>query len=70
MKPSREFKLITQKFKAKMLVQVHDELVFECPESEKDRLIEMIKQEMNHAMDLKVPIVTDIGFGKNWLEAH
>ena len=57
-------------YKAKMLVQVHDELVFECPEHEKNDLIQMIRDEMNHAIKLKVAVETEIGSGSNWLEAH
>ena len=59
-----------QGFKAKMLLQVHDELVFECPFDEKDELLALIETQMNHAMDLKVPLKTEVGCGSNWLEAH
>ncbi len=56
--------------KAKMLLQVHDELVFECPKSEEKELMHLVKSCMESAMDLKVPIEVDIGSGHNWLEAH
>ncbi|MFK7823496.1 MAG: DNA polymerase I [Oligoflexales bacterium] len=59
-----------QGFKAKMLLQVHDELVFECPLKEKTDLMALIENQMNHAMDLKVPLKTEVGCGSNWLEAH
>lgn len=59
-----------QEFKAKMLLQVHDELVFECPFEEKEELLALIEDKMNHAMNLKVPLKTDVGYGTNWLEAH
>ncbi|NRA44953.1 MAG: DNA polymerase I [Oligoflexales bacterium] len=62
--------LDAQEFKAKMLLQVHDELVFECPFKEKDDLLALIENQMNHAMDLKVPLKTEAGYGSNWLEAH
>jgi DNA polymerase-1 len=52
---------------AKMLLQVHDELVFETPRSELDRLTEVVKHEMEHAADLAVPLVVDVGVGENWL---
>jgi len=52
---------------AKMLLQVHDELVFEAPEPEVDRLTEVVKQEMEHAAELAVPLVVDVGVGENWL---
>ncbi len=53
-----------------MLLQVHDELIFEVPEGEEEDSISWIKQRMESAMTLKVPIVADAGYGKNWLEAH
>jgi DNA polymerase I len=53
-----------------MLMQVHDELVFECHESAKDAVMILIKDSMEHAMTLSVPLKVEIGAGKNWLEAH
>jgi DNA polymerase-1 len=55
--------------KAKMLLQVHDELVFECPPAEVDRLSELVTRAMTSAVPLKVPLVVDLGVGENWLEA-
>ncbi len=55
---------------ARMILQVHDELVFEVPDSETDALATMVKHEMEHALELDVPIVVDIGCGPNWLAAH
>jgi DNA polymerase-1 len=52
---------------AKMLLQVHDELVFETPRPELDRLREVVKREMEHAAELAVPLVVDVGVGENWL---
>jgi DNA polymerase-1 len=52
---------------AKMLLQVHDELVFEAPQPELDRLTEVVKHEMEHAAELAVPLVVDVGVGENWL---
>lgn len=54
----------------KMMLQVHDELVFECPKTRVDELSAMVKSEMEGAMELKVPLVASVGFGKDWLEAH
>ncbi len=54
----------------KMLLQVHDELLFEVPEEEKDTVKELIKKEMESAVKLCVPLKVDIGIGKNWTEAH
>ncbi len=56
--------------KSKMLIQVHDELVFEVHENEIDKVKEIIKNEMENATDLDVPLIVNIGFGNNWDEAH
>lgn len=55
---------------AKMLLQVHDELVFECHESSKSEVIALVKDAMEHAMTLSVSLKVEVGSGKNWLEAH
>jgi DNA polymerase-1 len=57
-------------FKSKMLLQVHDELVFEVPDDELNALRAMVKEEMEGVHKLKVPLVVDIHTGKNWDEAH
>ncbi len=54
---------------ARMLLQIHDELLFECPPEETDRLRALVVTEMASAMDLDVPLVVDAGVGANWLEA-
>jgi len=51
-------------------LQVHDELVFDVPKTEVDSLSAMVKEEMENAFKLEVPLVVDIGIGNNWLEAH
>jgi len=58
------------KYKSKMLLQVHDELVFDMHNSEKDTLTKLIKNEMENAFKLSVPLTVDLGQGENWLEAH
>ena len=58
------------KMKSKMVLQIHDELLFEYPVEEKDILVSMVKSSMENAMKLKVPVIIDYGFGKNWYEAH
>ena len=63
-------KMREQQFKAQMLLQVHDELVFECPKLELDALTKLVKTEMENAYKLHVPLTVDIGVGHNWLEAH
>ena len=54
----------------RMMLQVHDELVFECPRDQVEPMSQMVKAEMEGAMQLKVPLVASVGFGENWLEAH
>lgn len=58
------------RFSSKMLLQVHDELVFDAKKSELNELKAMIKNEMEQAYSLNVPLVVDVGTGNNWLEAH
>jgi len=60
--------LRTQKHESKMLLQVHDELVFEVHPEELDQVQTLVKQQMEHAAELSVPLVVDLGVGKNWLE--
>ena len=63
-------RLRQEKWNSKMLLQVHDELVFDVPKSEVDTLKTMVKTEMENAFQLEVPLVVDIGMGSHWLEAH
>ena len=59
-----------EKLNSKMIMQVHDELVFEVKLKEKDEFETMVKEKMEKVFDLSVPIVIDIGWGDNWEEAH
>ena len=63
-------RLTAEKLQTKMILQVHDELVFEVKNSELETVKEMVKYEMENAIKLDVPIKVDLGVGKNWLEAH
>jgi DNA polymerase-1 len=63
-------KLKTGNFRSKMILQVHDELIFEAELSELEKLKEMVIFEMSNAARLDVPLKVDCGTGKNWLEAH
>jgi DNA polymerase I len=63
-------RLIAENWKSKMLLQVHDELVFDVENSELEKIQPMIKHEMENAFQLEVPLIVDLGLGKNWLEAH
>jgi len=63
-------KLSEQDYKSKMLLQVHDELVFDVYNPEMEKLKTMVKTEMENAYTLTVPLDVEMGVGKNWLEAH
>ena len=63
-------KLISENWQTKMILQVHDELIFECPESEVEKLETMISEKMSKAIKLDIPVVIDIGIGNSWYEAH
>ena len=63
-------KLKSENWKSKMLLQVHDELVFDVHNDELEKIQPMIKHEMETAFVLEVPLVVDLGMGKDWLEAH
>ncbi|WP_395051175.1 DNA polymerase I [Flavobacterium sp.] len=63
-------KLTSENWKSKMLLQVHDELVFDVHNSELEKIQPMIKHEMENAFIMDVPLDVEIGLGKNWLEAH
>ena len=56
--------------KSKMILQVHDELNFSVLPEEKEKVEQIVLEEMQNAFQMKVPLVADSGFGKNWLEAH
>jgi DNA polymerase-1 len=63
-------RLRKENLEAKMLLQVHDELLFEVPEKEKDAVKQLVREEMESAVKLRVPLKVDIGIGENWAEAH
>ena len=55
--------------KSRVLLQVHDELVLEVTEEEKDQVAQIVKDTMEHAVELAVPLVADVDTGKNWAQA-
>ncbi|MDQ6957452.1 MAG: DNA polymerase I [Mariprofundaceae bacterium] len=55
---------------ANMILQVHDELIVECPTSQTDVITHIMREEMEHAATLRVPLTVDIGTGASWFEAH
>ncbi len=62
--------LKAERFRAKMILQIHDELLFDVPKDEVERVSALVKREMEGAMALGVPLEVSIGTGANWLEAH
>ncbi len=59
-----------EKLQTRMLLQVHDELVFESPVEEVELAVNIIKMEMENAIETQVPLLVEVGVGENWLEAH
>ena len=55
---------------SKMVLQVHDELVFDALASEAEALKKIVSEEMENVIELSVPLTVDCNYGKNWLEAH
>jgi DNA polymerase-1 len=62
--------LTGRQFKSRLLLQVHDELVFDLYNPEEKELRALVEDKMKTAIPLEVPIVVEIGVGENWLEAH
>jgi DNA polymerase I len=61
---------ITQReLRSRMLLQVHDELVFEVPQEEVETMRDLVKRNMESAIELRVPLVVDVGVGMNWRDA-
>jgi DNA polymerase-1 len=54
----------------RMILQVHDELVFDIPPDEREEWERIVRSCMESAVELEVPLIVDIGTGRNWLEAH
>jgi DNA polymerase-1 len=59
-----------KKYKSKMLLQVHDELVFDAHKDEVEEIKEVIIDKMTHAINIDVPIEVEVGWGTTWLQAH
>ena len=60
----------SENYKSKMILQIHDELLFECPKIEVHKFAEIVQHEMETAVRLLVPLKVDWNYGKNWYEAH
>jgi len=63
-------KLIQEQLRSMMILQIHDELLFEAPEEELDKLKSIVVREMENALPLDVPLKVDVGIGNSWYEAH
>jgi len=63
-------RLERERLKTKMILSVHDELVFDTPQDEEKIVVALAKQEMEQVVTLEVPLVVEVGVGANWLEAH
>jgi DNA polymerase I len=64
-------RLKEENLKSKMILQIHDELIFDVPKNELERMKTLVKQTMENALPLKnVPVLVEMGWGDNWLEIH
>ena len=63
-------RLRAEKLRARLILQVHDELIVECPIEEEDAVRRLLKEEMEHAAELSVPLTVDVKSGHSWAEAH
>ena len=63
-------RLRDEKLQARLLLQVHDELIVEAPEAEVEEVKRVLREEMEQVVQYSVPLTTDVGTGKTWLEAH
>ena len=63
-------KMEADNFQSKMILQIHDELLFECPKTEVEKLVAMVVEEMEGAVQLSVPLKIDWNYGSSWYEAH
>ena len=63
-------RLKAEKLKARLILQVHDELIVECPSDEASKVKEILEYEMENAVKLSVPLTVDAHIGQSWAEAH
>lgn len=63
-------RLKAEKLRARLILQVHDELIVECPEEERETVERLLKEEMERAAALTVPLTADVSSGRSWAEAH
>ena len=63
-------RLKNENCKGRLIMQVHDELIIECPQEEKERICDILKEEMENACELAAPLTADVNSGKTWFETH
>ena len=63
-------KMAEEGLNSKMVLQIHDELLFDTISSEREKLMSIVKEQMEHVTELSVPLTVECNYGKNWLEAH
>lgn len=63
-------KMTEEGLRSKMVLQIHDELLFDTISSEREKLMSIVKEQMEHVTELSVPLTVECNYGKNWLEAH
>ena len=63
-------RLAEEKLEAQLILQVHDELIVECPENEAEKVVCIVRHEMENAASLAVPLTVDVHCGHSWAEAH
>ena len=63
-------KMAEERLQSKMVLQIHDELLFDTISSEREKLMSIVKEQMEHVTELSVPLTVECNYGKNWLEAH
>ena len=65
-----DFRMRQEGLQSRMILQVHDELIFTVVPEEQEKLQTLVVEEMQNAVQLAIPLIADVGWGKNWLEAH
>lgn len=63
-------KMAEEGLRSEMVLQIHDELLFDTISSEREKLMSIVKEQMEHVTELSVPLTVECNYGKNWLEAH
>ena len=62
--------LAERRLRSRLVLQIHDELLLDCPAAEVDEVSALVREAMEGALALAVPLKVDVGVGSNWLEAH